>query len=270
MQRGGVGNLIALVARAVSIAVIRGGLLAFFAFGSSSPASAADMTPPGDAREMEYGYPEQPPRVFTNAQGDPDGSYPRLLKVLLARAGMAWHGASYPAPRLMRNLQRGVTDFSILVKNAALETCCIYSKSNVWYDDLAAYSVGDKPAIKRKEDLIGKEIIAMSGFSYGGMINFLNDPSNNIIINVAESHQAAFTMLEHGRGDYLLDYAEPAEAEGLRRHPVANLRQDVIDRTYMYLVISNKYPNAQSVLDRLESIYSEIYAEDVKREYTKQ
>jgi hypothetical protein len=37
----------------------------------------------------------------------------------------------------------------------------------------------------------------------------------------------------------------------------------------MYFVISRSYPNASTVLDRLEAIYKTMRDADVKREYTK-
>ncbi len=223
----------------------------------------------GPTPEIEYGYPQQPPRAFTNADGELDGHYPRLLRVLLGRAGLSWHAARYPAPRLMQNLQQGETNFSILVKNPLLEECCIFSRAPVWYDELKAYSVGNVPRAKRKEDLVGRKVITLAGFSYGGLITFLNDPENKMTIIAAKTHQAAFAMLEAGRADYLLDYSEVADSEALASHLIANLRQDVVERVEMYFVITRSYPNAQAVLDRLEALYRALYDEDVKGAYTK-
>lgn len=222
-----------------------------------------------DFPEIEYGYPEQPPRAYTNKQGQADGHYPRLLKILFKRADMSWHGASYPAKRLMSNLDSGVTNFSILVKNPILENCCLYGKNPVWHDELRAYYVGDKPPVKNKDDLVGKKIITLAGFAYGGLILFIDDPKNGIQNHSANSHVAAFQMLEAGRADYLLNYAEPAEAEGLARHPVANLHSEVLETIHMYFVISKTYPDANAVLERLEALYKTMREQDVRREYTK-
>lgn len=233
-----------------------------------TPASATDSGG-GPYPEIEWGYPDQPPRAFTNAKGETDGHFARLLRELLGRAGMSWHGARYPAPRLMQNLQQGATNFSILVKNPILDECCIYSREPIWYDDLTAYHIGDKPSIRRKDDLVGKKVITMAGFSYGGLVSFLNDPANKITTLPAKTHQSAFAMLEAGRADYVLDYSEVAESEALKNKIIADLHHDVIERIHMYLVIAKSYPNAQAVLNRLEGLYAALYADDVKRDYTK-
>ena len=109
----------------------------------------------------------------------------------------------------------------------------------------------------------------MSGFSYGGWINFIQDPANRMEVETAKSHASAFAMLEGGRADYLLNYDEPARADGLVKNPVANLHSDVLDIVRMYFVISKTYPNAEQVLKRLESVYQTMRKEDVNRAYTK-
>jgi ABC-type amino acid transport substrate-binding protein len=230
---------------------------------SSAPVRAADKP------MLEYGYPEQPPRVFTRGDGQPDGHYPRLLKVLLERAGLEWRANPLPAARLMKSLDSGETNFSILVKNPLLDACCLYGTQPIWYDELTVFSAGDTAPVTSKEDLIGKDLIVIAGYSYGGLISFLKDPANRINLNPAESHAAAFAMLDAGRAPYLLNYAEPAIAEGLMKHHVADLKKSPISRIDMYLVLRKAYPDAPAVIERLENLYRALYAEDSERRYTK-
>ncbi len=77
--------------------------------------------------------------------------------------------------------------------------------------DLRVYTVGSKLPIKIKEDLSGKKIIVMSGFSYGGWINFIDDPANNVSVHKTTDHMQALKLLHRGRKDYLLDYRRPIE-----------------------------------------------------------
>jgi polar amino acid transport system substrate-binding protein len=228
-----------------------------------------DAKAAGPSVDIEYGYPEQPPRAYTNAQGQPDGIYPRLLKELFTKAGMSWRAASYPAARLMKNLESGETSFSILVRNPQLDDCCLYSKNPVWNDELRVYTTGGKPMIASKADLAGKEIILLAGFGYGGLISFLKDPANGVTAHQAETRGAAFAMLEAGRAPYLLDYGEPAQAEILSKRQIPGLRHSAIDTIHMYFVISKAYPGAQALLERLEAIYKIVREEDKERAYTK-
>ena len=77
----------------------------------------------------------------------------------------------------------------------------------------------NKPLAKSKEDLIGKHIITIGGYSYGGLRKFISDPANNIVSEPAKTHKAAFEMLVDSRADYLVDYASAAD-HILSRNPV--------------------------------------------------
>jgi ABC-type amino acid transport substrate-binding protein len=218
---------------------------------------------------LEYAYPETPPRAFTNAQGEPDGFYIKLLRILLARAGLDWRASSFPAPRVMKNLESGESNFSILVRNSILDQCCLRSTKPVWNDDLRAYYLGDRFKPESLADLRGKSLIVISGFSYGGLIDAIRTPESGIVVEAAPTRKAAFEMLRAGRADYALDYAEPSEADVLSKDPIPGLRFGVIDRTYMYFYLARAYPDAPAVLARFERIYEAMRQEDVRREYTR-
>jgi polar amino acid transport system substrate-binding protein len=205
---------------------------------------------PAPTPALAIGFPEFPPLSFTNMQGEPDGYLVHLSDALFARAGIDSHVRIYPAPRLFENMANGALDFSMLVHNRVLDACCLFSKQAVVREYLRVYHINGKPPIHDKNELIGKKIITIQGYSYAGLINFIKDPNNNIINEVAPTHEAAFTMLDAGRADYVLDYAGPATS-GLAAHPVKNLRFEVIDYLDIYLVLAKKYPDAERVLARL-------------------
>lgn len=229
---------------------------AWVALCLSSPAYGQAAPP------LEFGSPEQTARVFPRSQLQPDGDVPRFMAELLERANIAWRSSLYPARRLMRNLQSGETQISLLVKNPLLSECCLYSKASFWQDDLRVYWLGDKTAITSHDDLKGKSVIGLAGFSYGGLTAYLQNPANAIDYNTADSHEAAFAMLRAGRADYALDYAQPAEQEALADAPLTNLHHATIDVLKVHLVINKSTPRAQAILDKLESLHAERRARD--------
>jgi polar amino acid transport system substrate-binding protein len=204
--------------------------------------------------EIEYGYPDQSVFVATtNAKGQPDSPMTRLAEVLMDRVGLSWHAVSYPAPRLFSNLQNGTTNFSILVRGSSLEACCIFSRKPVYSTTLNVYSIGNKPPVKSKDDLAGKHIITIRGYSYAGLLKFISDPANRIDNQPAGTHKAAFEMLKAGRADYVVDYASAA-GDILAESPIADLRANPIDQLDIYLVLSKSYPEAEKLMARLEDI----------------
>lgn len=214
-------------------------------------------------RELEYAFPDQ--SVWTtkiDEHGDPENPLLRLAAVMFEKAGIPWHGRRYPAARMFNYLNDGTAEFSMLVKAPALTECCLMSTSPVASTELRVYHMADKPAVRTKEDLIGKRIITIRGYSYGGLLTFVSDPANGITSNAAIKHEAAFAMLEAGRGDYLLDYTGPA-TEVLSGHPIAGVRYSPLSRLDVYLVLAKAYPDAKAVMARLETIVETLNKEEI-------
>jgi ABC-type amino acid transport substrate-binding protein len=170
----------------------------------------------------------------------------------------------YPASRLFDHMASGTIDFSMVVHNPKLDACCLYSKQAVMREALRAYHISNKPHIKDKNGLIGKRIITIQGYSYGGLINFIMDPKNRITNEVAPTHEAAFTMLDAGRADYVLDYAGPSHT-GLTAHPVRNIQFQQIDHLDIYLVLDKTYPDAERLMARLTRMAIEMQREPAFR-----
>jgi polar amino acid transport system substrate-binding protein len=228
-----------------------------------SGADAQTAPPAPVPRRIEYAYPDQ--SVWTTAVdegGEIRNPLLRLAASLFASAGIPWNGKSYPAARMFEYLQDGTADFSILVNTPALRKCCVISKNPVASTELRIYRMAGTPPVERQEDLIGKDIITILGYGYGGLQGFIADKGNRIYNNVAMTHESAFIMLERGRADYLLEYVGPA-TEILSIHPIPALRADVFGRLYVHMVLSKAYPDAENVMVRLEAIAEKLKKDDV-------
>ena len=226
-------------------------------------AGAEDSLPPAATPEIEYGYPDQSIFIATkDSQGRTDSPMIHLAAALLNRAGLRWHAVGYPAARLFRNLQDGNTNFSILVRSSALESCCLLSKAPVYGTQLNVYSLGDTPPARSREDLIGKNVITVSGYTYAGLLAFINDPANRIRNEAAATHKAAFEMLAARRADYVLDYASAAD-DLLGGHRPPGLRFGTLDRVDIFLVLSKSYPDAERTMAHLEAIARTLRMDEV-------
>ncbi len=122
---------------------------------------------------------------------------------------------------------------------------------------LRAYSRGKKPAIFKREDLSGKTIIIMRGYSYGGWINYIEDPKNRVFHIKANKHEAAFNMLLAGRADYLLDYKDPSE-KALQKIKIPDLSFNQISAFPCYFVVSKKHPEGREIVERLDRAFERL------------
>ena len=236
--------------------------LLLLCIGLHGPSWAAGPVAP-QRPEIEYVSPDQ--SVWTtrvNERGEPDNPLWRVAGQLFAKTGIAWHGKSYPASRMFSYLQDGTAQFSMLVKAPALQDCCLFSKKPITTAEIRAYRRADTAPVKATENLADKRVITIRGYSYGGLNNFLLDERHHVSINVTQSHASAFRMLANGRADYLIDYAGPA-SEVLALEPIEGVAFDVLSRQDIHLVLAKRYPDAQNVMNQLESVAATLDVEAI-------
>ena len=204
--------------------------------------------------EIEYVSPDQSVwTIRTDAKGQPENPLLAVAAELFARANIRWYARVYPAARMFKRLQDGSSQFSMLVNAPTLKECCLLSRKSITNADIRVFHFAGKAPIRTKEDLAGKRIITVHGYSYGGLQPFLRDEHQGIVNNVALTHASAFKMLARGRADYLIDYAGPA-GEVLAEEPLADLDSELLLRQEVFLVLSRAYPDARHVMDSLDRI----------------
>ncbi len=215
------------------------------------------------AKTVEIGYIEFPPVFSTNAQGEAEGFLIDLADQVLTRAGYEWSARSFPTKRMAKELAEGGIDLWIgLSTLPEFKDTTLIGKHKVAQISLRAYVIGEKPPIASKEDLSGKNVLIMRGYSYGGWVNFIKDPASKVKFTETDSHETAFKMLKAGRADYLLDYRGPSE-KALKAVDVPNLNFNEISSFGAYFVVSQKTPDAQKLLDDMETAYEALLKEGI-------
>jgi polar amino acid transport system substrate-binding protein len=136
---------------------------------------------PVQAQAIKAAYVELPPYTYTDAAGSPQGSLIDLLAKVSADAGYSYTAESAPARRLFQGVADGQYDMFIGIKTAEVfQGTTVASQSVIARIELNAWGIGAAPAIKAKEDLAGKQVIVLTGYSYGGWRAYLDDPVNGV------------------------------------------------------------------------------------------
>lgn len=205
------------------------------------------------SKELEVGIFDFPPYYVEKNNGHHTGTLVDVLKTVLNKAQLKYQIEAYPAKRLYFNLAEGKTNIFIGVKNAPeYEGKVLYSKKPVMRIQLCAFSIGRMPLLQSKEEIRGKEIIVVHGYSYAGIINYFKDPKNKIKMQMAPTHPIGFKMLLSKRANYLVDYLEAGNAFKAK-HKSLDLKCGNLSTADLFIIVSKLTPRADKILEKMES-----------------
>ena len=215
---------------------------------------------PVQAQAIKAAYVELPPYTYTDAAGSPQGSLIDLLAKVSADAGYSYTAESAPARRLFQGVADGQYDMFIGIKTAEVfQGTTVASQSVIARIELNAWGIGAAPAIKAKEDLAGKQVIVLTGYSYGGWRAYLDDPVNGVQLIEARTPEQALQLLTAGRAPILLQYALPM-AQAVAAHPTADLKSNLISSLDCHFVVSLKRPDAADLVRKLDASFEKLKA----------
>lgn len=187
-----------------------------------------------------------------------------IITKVLDSMGKSYELKYYPAKRLYRNLTTGSTDifYGIKVPPSLIPSQdVLYSQTKINRITLRVFHLKSAPVIRRKEDLVGKSVIVFRGYGYGGFIDYLKNPSNQLKIYVADTQINGFKMLKKERAAYLVAFERPA-VEAMRKFPKGTMT-DVVQSAPLfqadgYFIVSSKTPNASQLLAEMETVYGRL------------
>lgn len=231
--------------------------LVFFTFFVCLPAHSV--------QHLRMGYIEFPPHYYTDENGAAGGLLIDLVKSLARQSGYTISFHSYPANRLVHYLVAGKLDLFIGLKTlpqfmeAALISDVVVGKLF-----MRIYSKTPLSHESHKEDLIGKRVLIIRGYSYGDWLRYMKDPVNNVDIRIADTHLQALNMINQRPIDYLLDYKLPI-IHASQNLEFPDLFFNDIDSYGLHIIISKKSLNGEKALTALVNAYQTLFPEENNR-----
>lgn len=223
---------------------------------NSSNASAASEN------ELVVGFYEFPPWIYTDTNGVIRGSLYEAQRNIILRSGHQPRFRSLPSARLYNGLRDG--NVHLWIGAAGKEDIAEFtleSQSLLGYTLLNLYYPAGQKLPRIPQDLVNKNIILLSGYTYWPSVNrLLQDPALNIQTHRTSNHASALQMLERGRGDYLINYAPPVNA-AFKDLPEQPLEAVTLDRLSIRFIVSRKAPNPEQLLQDLDRTYQQMLKE---------
>lgn len=161
--------------------------------------------------KLRIAYTEFPPIEYQNEQGEPAGHFIELTRKVVQEAGYEAEFIYLPISRIYLYLKSGAVDlWPGLSRITILAEDVLESWANVYPVQLSAWYLETSQPLTHFDQLEGKTVIVIGGYTYGGLLSWLQ-ASRHIKVTQAPNHRAALEMLKLERGDYVLDYREPVE-----------------------------------------------------------
>lgn len=196
------------------------------------------------------------PFFYINSDGEISGTLVNTAQQIISEAGYDIKYKIMPPKRVPIAIAEGSVDVWFGL-TSTLKDIAVISKHVVASMNLTSYTIGTKELIKTPQDLIGKKIVILRGYTYGGLISFIKDPENFIEYHEVNSQEAAINFLKLGRADYLLDY-EAAIKKFTKNNQIKNLSAQLIQSLDIQIAIPKIKPNAKELLAELVAAHQRI------------
>lgn len=249
--------------------LLAGRFFVFFTLALIAMAASAQEGP--NKKTLRVAYLEFPPVTYQAVDGTPAGSFIELTRKVAAEAGYEAEFLYLPVSRVYLYLSNGAIDVWPGVSQVpVLQGNVLESWVSPSPVHLSAWYLDGKPPLTNLEQLRGKRVIVIGGYTYAGLLSWL-EADGDIRVTESPNHRSAVDMLKRGRGDYLLDYRQPVREiliEGADRmlresevrtrnlawvfslaHPRAALLRDEFDDAYLRLVEKGEVPPVREITE---------------------
>ncbi|WP_291830748.1 ABC transporter substrate-binding protein [Marinobacter sp.] len=212
------------------------------------------MQEPDSASPVRVAYVEFPPMSYRDAMGEPQGEFVEITRKVAAEAGYEVDFLYLPITRTYLYLHNGTVDLWLgLTGTPALADAVLESWISPMSVELSAWYRDGTAPLRHMDQLQGKTVILIGGYTYGGLLYWLMEQPD-IRITEAPNHRSAIDMLKRKRGDYLLDYSQPVR-EILTQASDAIVRESEVRTRNTAWLFSLASPRASILREAFDDAY---------------
>lgn len=231
-------------------------LLAIYSLSSTAMAEA-------ERPKIVFGYIEFAPYYFTNDQGMPEGPFIDLARALTDEVGLEPEFISMPTKRALLARRNGEMQMWFGLPTTPLyKDRAFFSEKPIMKLELSVFSKNSMENFQGVEDLFGKSVVVIRGFTYGKLLEKLEKSSPSTKLIRVSDHAQGLEVLDTRNIDYLIGYTALLD-EGMKEYPIKNLKKVVIQTLHPHIAIHKNYPNAGWLMDRLEVAFQKIRASEI-------
>lgn len=216
---------------------------------SSSSLAVEDSAP---KRKLKMAYTDFPPFQEDTPEG-PKGLLIDLAKKYVKPSGYEIEFVYVPFKRMPSELANGNVDLWVgLTHYKEFKGSTFVGTKVVTTLELMTYALDQDISIKSLDELKKYRVITYSGYTYGGMIEELQNPKNKFQIIEVKDNDQAYRLLASKRADVLLNYRANVD-QWLKENPTTQLRGHLFKALPVHVAVSRKTFEAAEILKNVES-----------------
>jgi len=169
------------------------------------------------------------------------------------------HFRALPGARLYAALENGSIDLWPGAQGKPeLAAHTLEGRHTLSQINLNLYHRTGTPVPRIPDDLAGKALILIGGYSYWPNINaILENPALDLRLLRTSNHLSALEMLRRKRGDYLLDYQIPVE-QARQRLNMEELPYLRLTQVPIHFIVSRHAQDAEAIVEALDQAYETL------------
>ena len=207
-----------------------------------------------DNRSLRIAYVEFPPITYQAENGQAEGSFIEITRKVAREAGFEPEFLYLPVSRAYLYLTNGKIDAWPGVTNIpALDGEVLESWASPLPVQLSAWYLEGTEPLAHFDQLPGKTVITIGGYTYGGLLYWL-EAEGSIDVTQAPNYRAALEMLKLGRGHYLFGHRDPV-VETLTMPKDEKIRESAIRLRNLTWLFSLANPRAAILREEFDDAY---------------
>ncbi len=225
---------------------------------ASAFADASSITAP--KRKLRMAYTDFPPFLEVTPEG-PKGILIDQAKKVVSHAGYELELVYVPFKRMPNELSSGSVDIWLgFTHYKEFKSTTFIGSKSIASLELMTYALGQDISVKDINELKKYRLVTYAGYSYGGIIEDIQDPKNHYQFIEVKDMERAYRLLVNKRADIFLNYKANVE-RWTKDHPTMKLRGHILKTIPVHFAVSRKTLEGNEVLKNLEQSAATVAAD---------
>lgn len=204
------------------------------------------------SQKLRIAYINAAPYSYQDVNNLPKGMLVDKFRELAVALGTDYEFIYLPHKRQIDFIKQGKVDLWAGQKNSRVsDEYAVKSHLPLFVMTMQVHWKNGTEPVASIDDLLGKNLILISSYSYGGHYAKLSKASPMLINSI--SHEDGFDRLFSATNQYLLGY-ERISKQVIEKFDIKGFQSASLDSYKLHLKLAKSYPNAEQIMSAMNGI----------------